>query len=221
MAMKRLIPLGVVVLTLFASVAFTAGNTITSGMQPRVDVADGIIGSWVLNREKSDDPREVMQESQEEGAGGGMRSGGGGGGRQRGGAGGRTSGGRTGGRDDNVSMERRQGMQAFMRDAMRTAPRIQISRTDSTVTLETPPQGSRILFTDNREVTTPITADLEQKLKSKWDGDKLVIETETDAGVKAKFEYERDKERLKIKVRIQISRPRQVIRYELVYDPAD
>ena len=221
MAMKRLIPLGVVVSTLFASVAFTADNPITSGMQPRVDVADGIIGSWVLNREKSDDPREVMQESQQEGAGGGMRSGGGGGGRQRGGAGGRTSGGRTGGRDDNVSMERRQGMQAFMRDAMRTAPRIQISRTDSTVTLETPPQGSRILFTDNREVTTPITADLEQKLKSKWDGDKLVIETQADAGIKAKFEYERDKEQLKIKVRIQISRPRQVIRYELVYDPAD
>ncbi len=220
MAMKRLIPLGVVVLTLFVSVAFTAGNTITADMQPTVDVADGIIGSWVLNREKSDDPREVMQESQQEGAGGGMRSGGGGGGRQRGGAGGRTSGGRTGG-DVNASRERRQGMQAFMRDAMRTAPRIQISRTDSTVTLETPPQGSRILFTDNREVTTPITADLEQKLKSKWDGDKLVIETETDAGVKAKFEYERDKERLKVKVRIQISRPRQVIRYELVYDPAD
>ncbi len=220
MAMKRLIPLGVVVSTLLASVAFTADNPITADMQPRVDVADGIIGSWVLNREKSDDPREVMQESQQEGAGGGMRSGGGGGGRQRGGAGGRTSGGRTGGRDDNVSMERRQGMQAFMRDAMRTAPRIQISRTDSTVTLETPPQGSRILFTDNREVTTPITADLEQKLKSKWDGDKLVIETQTD-GIKAKFEYERDKEQLKIKVRIQISRPRQVIRYELVYDPAD
>lgn len=221
MAMKRLIPLGVVVSTLFASVAFTADNPITADMQPRVDVADGIIGSWVLNREKSDDPREVMQESQQEGAGGGMRSGGGGGGRQRGGAGGRTSGGRTGGRDDNVSMERRQGMQAFMRDAMRTAPRIQISRTDSTVTLETPPQGSRILFTDNREVTTPITADLEQKLKSKWDGDKLVIETQADAGIKAKFEYERDKEQLKIKVRIQISRPRRVIRYELVYDPAD
>ncbi len=106
-----------------------------------------------------------------------------------------------------------------MRDALRAAPRIQISRTDSTVTLETP-QGNRVFFTDNREVTIPVAADLDSKIKCKWDKDKLVIESETDAGVKTKYTYEPDGDQLKVDVRIQVQRPRQVIRYKLVYDAA-
>ena len=219
MVMKRLIPLAVVVLALVVSVGFAAGNTATPDMQPKVDVADSIIGSWVLNLEKSDDPREEMQESQQRDRGGGMR-GGGGGGRQRGGASGRRpSGARTSGRDVNMSPQRRQRIQASMRDAMRVALRIQISRTDSTVTLQTP-QGTRVLFTDNREVTIPVAADLDSKVKCKWDKDKLVIESETDAGVKTKYTYEPDGDQLKVDVRIQVRRPRQRVSYELVYDAA-
>ncbi len=106
-----------------------------------------------------------------------------------------------------------------MRDALRAAPRIQISRTDSTVLLETP-QGNRIFFTDNREVTIPVAADLDSKIKCKWDKDKLVIESETNAGVKTKYTYEPDGDQLKVDVRIQVQRPRQVVRYKLVYDAA-
>ncbi len=87
MVMKRLMPFAVVVLALVVSVGFAASNTVTPDMQSKVDVADSIIGSWVLNPEKSDDPREEMRESQQRDGGGAMR-GGGGGGRQRGGAGG-------------------------------------------------------------------------------------------------------------------------------------
>ncbi len=217
MVMKRLFPLGVVVLALVVSAGFTASNTTAPDMQPNVDVADSIIGSWVLNREKSDDPREALEES-----GGGdsanrtMRRGG-----RRGGS---SSGRRprstsTEGRQARPSPEQRQRIQASMRDALRAAPRIQISRTDSTVTLETP-QGNRILFTDNREITIPVAADLDAKLKCKWDKDKLVIESETDAGVKTKYTYEPDGDQLKVDVRIQVQRPRQVIRYKLVYDAA-
>ncbi len=106
-----------------------------------------------------------------------------------------------------------------MREGLRVAPRIRISRTDSTVTLETP-QGNRILFTDNREVTIPVAADLDSKIKCKWDKDKLVIESETGAGVKTKYTYEPDGDQLKVQVRIEVRRPRQVVRYELVYDAA-
>ena len=106
-----------------------------------------------------------------------------------------------------------------MRNAMRVAPRILISRTDSTVTLQTS-QGNRVLFTDNRKVTIPVADHLDSEVKCKWDKDKLVIESETDAGVKTKYTYEPDGDQLKVKVRVEVRRPRQRVRYELVYDAA-
>ena len=224
MTMRRLIPSAIVVLALFVSVAFTARNATTPDMQPKAVVADSIIGSWVLNGEKSDDPREAMEESQQQGGGGG-----GGYERRRGGGGGGGSGGGGGmtdrrprsqsgtGRQGSVSPEQRRQIQASIRAAMRAAPQIEISRTDSTVMLETQ-LGNRILFTDNREVTIPVTDDLDSKIKCKWDKDKLVIESETDAGVKTKYTYEPDGDQLKVKVSIEVRRTRQAIRYELVYD---
>ncbi len=85
------------------------------------------------------------------------------------------------------------------------------------MTIQTP-QGDRILYTDNREVTVPIGPDLDATVKCKWDKSKLVIESETDAGVKTKYTYERDDNQLKVEVRIDVLRPRQRIRFELVYD---
>ena len=95
--------------------------------------------------------------------------------------------------------------------------RLEISRTDSTVTIQTP-QGNQILYTDNRKVTIPIGSDLDSTVKCKWDKSKLVIESETDAGVKTKYTYERDDNRLKVEVRITVLRPRQSIRFKLVSD---
>ena len=100
---------------------------------------------------------------------------------------------------------------------MRNPVRLEISRTDSTVTIQTS-QGNRILFTDSREVTVPIGADLDSTVKCKWDKNKLIIESETDAGVKTKYTYEWDDNQLKVQVRIDVLRPRQAIRFELVYD---
>ena len=117
----------------------------------------------------------------------------------------------------NVSPEQRQRIQLSIRNAMGSPSRFEISRTDSTVTIQTP-QGNRILFTDNREVTVPIGPDLDSTVKCKWDKNKLVIESQTDAGVKTKYTYERNDNQLKVQVRIDVRRPRQVIRFELVYD---
>ena len=104
----------------------------------------------------------------------------------------------------NVSPEQRQRIQLSIRNAMSRPFRLEISRTDSTVTLLTP-QGSRILYTDNREVTVPIGPDLDSTVKCKWDKNKLVIESETNAGVKIKYTYERDDNQLEVKVRIDVS----------------
>ncbi len=100
---------------------------------------------------------------------------------------------------------------------MRSSFWLEVSRTDSTVTLQTR-EGNRILYTDNREVTVPIGPDLDSTVKCKWDKNKLVIESETDAGVKIKYTYERDDNQLEVQVSIDVRRPRQVIRFELVYD---
>ena len=176
---------------------------------------DSITGSWVINREKSDDPMEEMQRAQQEAqeAQQGGRSRGGGASRGR-----RPGSKSTTGRQASVSPEQQQRIRTSMQQALRAAQQLMISRTDSTVTISTG-QGDRIYYTDNREVTLPIGPDLDYTLNTKWDKDKLVVEGETDVGLETKFEYERDGDQLKVKVRIEVSRPRQVIRFDLVYDP--
>jgi hypothetical protein len=178
---------------------------------------DSIAGSWVINWEKSDDPTEEFQKAQEElqEQQSGGRSRGGGAARGR-----RPASKSTTGRRVNVSPEQQRQIQATMRQALRAHEQLTISQTDSTVTISTG-QGDRIYYTDNRELSVPIAADLDQTLKSKWDGDKLVVEGETEIGVETKFEYERDGDQLKVKVRIELLRPRQVVRFDLVYDPVD
>ena len=215
MTTKRLPQLVCLALATLVFAGSSSGDAATPDAVAAVTEADSIMDSWVLNLEESDDPREAMQNDQEQGgraAGGrrGDRSGGASSGR-------RPRSGSTTGRQGDVSPEQRRRIQLSIRNAMRSSFRLEISRTDSTVTLQTP-QGNRILYTDNREVTVPIGPDLDSTVKCKWDKDKLVIESETDAGVKTKYTYERDDDQLKVQVSIDVRRPRQVIRFELVYD---
>lgn len=215
MTTKRLPQLVGLVLAVLVLAGSSSGDAATPGAVAAVEGADSIMGSWVLNLEESDDPREVMQNAQEQGGrAAGGRSGGHSGGAR---SGRRPSSRSTTGRQGDMSPEQRQRIQLSIRNAMSSPFRLEISRTDSTVTIQTP-QGNRILYTDNREVTVPIGPDLDSTVKCKWDKDKLVIESETDAGVKTKYTYERDDNQLKVQVRIDVRRLRQVIRFELVYD---
>ena len=215
MTTKRLPQLVCLVFVAFVFAGSSAGDATIPDAVAAVEEADSIMGSWVINLEESDDPREVMQNLQEQG---GRAAGGRSGGRSGGARSGRRPSGRsTTGRQGDVSPEQRRRIQLSIRNAMRSSFRIEISRTDSTVTLRTP-QGNWILYTDNREVTVPVGPDLDSTVKCKWDKDKLVIESETDAGVKTKYTYERDDDQLKVQVSIDVRRPRQRIRFELVYD---
>ena len=216
MTTKRLLQLVCLVFVVFVFVGSSSGDATIPDAVVAVEKADSILGIWVLNLEESDDPREAMQNGRERG---GSAFGGGSGDRSGGGArsGRRPSGRSTTGRQTNMSPEQRQRIQLSIRSAMRSSFRLEISRTDSTVTIQTP-QGNRILYTDNREVTVPIGPDLDSTVKCKWDKNKLIIESGTDAGVTIKYTYERDDNQLDVKVRIDVLSPRQAIRFELVYD---
>ena len=215
MTTKRLPQLVCLVLAVLVVAGSSSGDAATPGAVAAVEEADSIMGSWVLNLEESDDPAEAMQREQERAVErkiiGVVTS-------VRGGV--ATTGRQTAiptGRQGNLSSEQRQRTQLSIRNAMSRPFRLKISRTDSTVTIQTP-QGNRILYTDNRKVTIPIGSDLDSTVKCKWDKSKLIIESETDAGVKTKYTYERDDNQLKVEVRIDVLRPRQSIRFKLVYD---
>lgn len=206
MTTKRLPQLVCLVFVVFVFVGSSSGDATIPDAVAAVQEADSIMGGWVLNTEESDDPREVMQNLQDQ--------------RLRfttGAERGRRRSGRSNTGRQRVSPERRQRTQLSIRAAMSSPLRLEISRTDSTVTIQIP-QGDRILYTDNREVTVPISPDLDSTVKCKWDKNKLVIESGTDAGVTIKYTYERDDNQLNVKVRIDVLSPRQAIRFELVYD---
>ncbi len=206
MTTRRLPQLVCLVLAILVVAGSSSGDAATPGAVAAIKEADSIMGSWVLNLEESDDPPE--QNDQERGEerltiGTAVRVAPPTAGRQP------TTG--------NLSPEQRQRIQLSIRNAMSRPFRLEISRTDSTVTIQTP-QGNQILYTDNRKVTIPIGSDLDSTVKCKWDKSKLVIESETDAGVKTKYTYERDDNQLKVEVRITVLCPRQSIRFKLVYD---
>ena len=208
MTTRRLPQLACLVLAVLVFVGSSSGDAVTPGAVAAIKEADSIMGRWVLNLEESDDPAEAMQNDhdpfEERRVVGSVR----------------VAPIKNAGRQQttrNLSPEQRQRIQLSIRNAMGSPSRLVISRTDSTVTIQTA-WGNRILFTDNREVTVPIGPDLDSTVKCKWDKNKLVIESQTDAGVKTKYTYERDDNQLKVEVRITVRRPRQSIRFKLVYD---
>ena len=173
-----------------------------------------IAGTWVLNREDSDDPREEMQEA--------MQSGGGSGGGQQGG---RTRGGSSGSRPTGTrdpgtvgaSPEQMERIQRIMQEAARAAQRLVIEQTDSTVVVTTD-RGQRTLFSDDRKIEVTAPSGVEMEIKTKWDGDKLKVETRWEGGVKVTEEYEIKDNQLNLNMRIETTRPRMRVRFKLVYD---
>jgi hypothetical protein len=173
-----------------------------------------IAGTWVLNRDDSDDPQEsvqeAMQEANEQAAGEQGR---------------RTRGGRSGARPTGtrdpgavgVSPEQMQRIQTVMQQAARAAQRLVIEQSDSTV-LVTTDRGQRMLFSDDRKIEATAPNGVDMEVKTKWDGDKLKVETRWDGGVKITEEYEIKDEQLNLNIRIEATRPRIRARINLVYD---
>jgi hypothetical protein len=125
-----------------------------------------IAGTWALNHEDSDDPRELMEEMRAQGAGRGGQQGGLGGGRPDGG-------GRSGGMARRGDPEQMRKTMALVREAVE---RVSITYDDSTVTLT---QGDRspLHLQPNWKKQKVELEDIGRiEFKSRWERNELTIE---------------------------------------------
>lgn len=149
----RICPLIVVAGLLAASVAY-AGDVVTSGID--------LSGTWVLNKELSDNPQEVMKKRMESmrppggGGPGGMRPPGGGGGMGGGGVpgggggmGGPPPGAGPGGMDDEDNPEHEQMKKRFRE--MEPAKQIVIVSTDEQVTFMPQGRDTLVVYPDGKK----------------------------------------------------------------------
>ncbi len=161
-------------------------------------------GSWVLNAAESEDPRAQMR-GRSRGVGRGGGRGGGGGGSRGGGRGGR--GGGMGGTDQMLG------------GAMEAARVLKITQDDSTVTIVDADQNRRVLYPDGRTIEREVRGGRKFETKTRWKGEKLVVERKTDGGAKITETFERKEDgRLHVKVKVSGGRMRGSLEVRRVYD---
>jgi hypothetical protein len=177
--------------------------------------ANEIMGTWILDQEKSDDARRKYQEAVEP-DGGASRS--------RGGAG-SILGGRGGVRG-------RGGMEgpppAFVNDWINAVSRITLERADGTVTLTREGREPVTLVADGRERAIE-TEDVAEPIlrKARWDGRDLIVETKLGNSVKIeeKFQLREDggQQELRVETKINGDRVARDIKFRRVYarDPGE
>lgn len=155
-------------------------------------------GSWVLNYDESDDPRQVMREAMERS---GMRRGGGQGrrGRMRG------------------NREQRQGRMGALMEA---TVAFEIVQDDSSVTFATSGREKLVLYSDGRKVKHSVEGFGTVETKARWKGDKLVVERQMPQGGKVTRTYRisEDGQRLYVMVKLEGGRMPRPIEYRQVYD---
>ena len=134
-------------------------------------------GSWQLNEELSENPRDKMMEKMR-GSGGGSRGGGGKGGGRRGG-GGRGGGG--GGEEE---------MQTRLQSMAERVQELEILHQEPELVIEFADGSSRTIFTDGQVVTDDFAGGVFEG-KGKWKGDsQVVFKSESAAGSKVTEIYE-------------------------------
>lgn len=178
-------------------------------------------GSWVLNVELSDNPREMMQQ---DGMGGGAMGGrptgggrrpGGGGGRPSGGMGGR--GGMRGGAPSQMDQQR---MQQTIRMATQAPRRIVVDQQDSTITIRDGGGRTLTLHTNWKKVTQEIENDGELDIRARWQERDLQIEREVHDGGKIleEFSISYSGDRLHVEKRLEMGRGGRAQIFHFVYD---
>ena len=168
----------------------------TAGSQPSLS------GTWKLNRDESDDPREklrsAIQDREQNGSPGGMgRHGGMGGGGMGGGIGmgipgigggmgggmGHPGGGQRGGSGSDEQHAR-------LRDVVQAPDQVSIVQKGPEIDLTDTENHVRSLFTDGRKVEKPKKDSTETQVKAHWDHDSLVTEEKGPNGEKISHSYE-------------------------------
>jgi hypothetical protein len=172
-------------------------------------------GTWLLNAEESDDPREQMDQMGQAGGGmrpsGGTRPSGGGGGGMRGGRGGMAGG--------TMDPERMRQTMDMVRQAVR---RIDLQQGDSTVTLIYNQGRSLLLHIDGRALKQELQAGAKMEIRAGWKGKYFIVERKIDGGGKITEEYmiPTDTDQLYVITRLEIDRMPQPLEFRRVYDAA-
>lgn len=159
-----------------------------------------IVGTWVLDVERSDNPRDVMQRAR-------SRSNDGGGERRR-----RRQEGGAPTPPRGPRMQASPAERALQQRVMRPVRALMITRTDSTLVLRSRDQAIGEFFLDGRRIKSGEGTDLEFEVKSEWKGNKLEIETKSPGGVSLKQKYELDREKGELKVELDYNNTRQDLR---------
>ncbi len=162
-------------------------------------------GSWVINEELSENPRDKMRQSMGGGRSGGGGSGMGGGGRGGSGMGGGGRGGSGMGGGDREAMRQR------FADAAAKAGRLEIT------------QGEElsILYADGSLRVIPVDGEVGD-IKSHWKGDRLVVELKGEAGrrIRETLRLAEDGAQLHVTTRMSGDLNRPTISFLRVYDMA-
>ncbi len=179
--------------------------------EPRPDLS----GTWVLNEELSEDPREKMQEAMSErGRGGGFSARGGAGGfGGRGGGGGfgsRGGGGGTRGRGDSADDKMRARAEAY--------ETLTIQHQDPELLITLADDHQQELFTDGRKVETWRGTE-----SAKWQKDgALTVTTKSEQGKrKTSWQLSEDSSRLTLTSELPGRGPMPSITFDRVYDRAN
>lgn len=196
-------------LVLSASVALVAPF---ASPEPVLAQEADIVGNWVIDLDRSDNIRDVMERMRRGRNSGGERmSGGGGRGGGGAGGGGRMGGGGRGGDAGQARAPREAGVAArvLQQRIMQQTRDLAITKTDSTYILST--QGAEFgeYFFDGRKLEAGVGSELKFEIKAEWKKTKLQIETKAASGAKLKQKYEIDEDKDELKVELEFSDSRR------------
>jgi hypothetical protein len=166
-----------------------------------------ILGTWKLNKDESDDPRDRMRQNQDRGGYGGRRGGGYPGGAGRGGYGGRPE-----------SEEDR----ARMYELMEPAREIKLAMTGAEVDLMDNLDRKRAFVTDGRKLQKPKDTSYAE-IAAHWEGNRLVTDEKDARGNKMSRTFELSEDGLQLfeKVHMTMGGSGTPVVFEFVYDAKD
>jgi hypothetical protein len=225
-------------LSLFAAVTYGVGQSsdaaknTASTAETTDDQKPALNGTWKLNRDQSDDPREklrsALQERDQNGAPGGMgRHGGMGGGGMGGpmgggipGMGGPMGGSRGGGMGHGDSEEQH----ARLYDVVRAPDQVTVVQKGPETDLTDDESHVRALFTDGRKLEKPKKDSPQTQVKAHWERQTLITEEKGPNGEKISHTYELagdGKPQLSDTVTLESKRMNTPVIIRYVYDKAE
>jgi hypothetical protein len=210
---------GLVLLAALATPAAPVSGPLQSSLQAQDNPT--FAGSWTLDPEESENPRDVMQQSRR-GTGSNFAERGN---RRHGSEGGRGGGGGRGGRGGGgaaPSAEQQQINRVMMEIGMWQAPSLEIEMTDEGYEVTLPDGSVQTILTDKEERTTA-RGGFEIKTKAEGkDGEfKISYKGPGNAKVERKFKLKDDGATLEVVTSIDNSRMQMNFKFEQVYRRSD